>query len=66
MEEKKGTYLNRIRQDFVGLAAGHGMNESGANELADFMVEKMEFSFRNGLRYAKRQGAGAEMREIAA
>lgn len=54
--EKKSKYIEDLRQDFVQRAMAHGANEQGASELAEFLVDKVDFSFRNGLRFAKERG----------
>lgn len=64
--EKKNKYIEDLRQDFVLRAMSHGANEQGAAELADFLVDKVDFSFRNGLRFAKERGWTASREPVAA
>ena len=59
-EPKKSKYVEDVRQEFVNLAAGHGLNESAAGELADYLTDKIAFSFRNGVNFAKKRGFAAE------
>lgn len=59
-EQKKSPYLDSVRNEFFGIATGHGLNESAAGELADYLTDKIAFSFRNGVNFAKKRGFAAE------
>lgn len=59
-EKRENAYVQKMRQEFTGLAVGHGVSEQGANELADYMIDKSNFSFQNGIKYAReKQGVAA-------
>ncbi len=56
-ERKENAYVQKMRQDFTNLAMGHGASEQGADELADFLIDKTNFSFQNGMKYASKKHA---------
>ncbi|MBI4133437.1 hypothetical protein HY478_02375 [Candidatus Uhrbacteria bacterium] len=66
MEDKKSRYADRIRAEFAELAQARGVPEEMANELVEFVIDKSELSFRNGMRFAGRKNGQGQVEPAAA
>lgn len=63
-EEKKQNYLDVIRGEFGQMATERGVEPEVAGFLADYLVQKMLNSWKNGLK-AGQKGVGQRVAQAA-
>lgn len=49
-EEKKTNYMDMLRAEFVHMAGEKGVEETAAQELNDYLANKVMNSWKNGLK----------------
>ncbi len=64
--EKKSKYSETVRGEFVEKATSAGIDPDTAHTLAEYVVERSELSFRNGMKFAARRSGQAQTEEVAA
>lgn len=66
MADKKPAYVEILRGEFMQKAMNAGVEPETAQELAAYVIERSELSFRNGMKFANRKNQNQSVDPIAA